>query len=113
MFQHANGSKWQPSDQGRPMKEAAARAKIKPHISFHGLRHTWASLAAMNSVPLLVVAKNLGHKDTRMVEYHYRHLAHRAMSPTPFTLVRLASVRRARWCRCRVASPSAPPSERR
>ncbi len=33
MFRHANGSKWQPSDQGRPMKEAVARAKIKPHIS--------------------------------------------------------------------------------
>jgi hypothetical protein len=26
-------------------------------------------------VPLLVVAKNLGHSDTRMVEKHYGHLA--------------------------------------
>jgi integrase len=75
MFQHANGSNWQPSDQGRPMKEAVVRAKIKPHISFHGLRHTWASLAVMNGMPLLVVAKNLGHKDTRMVEHHYGHVA--------------------------------------
>jgi hypothetical protein len=29
----------------------------------------------MNGVPLLVVAKNLGHTDTRMVEHHYGHLA--------------------------------------
>jgi integrase len=75
MFQRANGSKWQPSDQGRPMNEAVRRAKIRPPISFHGLRHTWASLAVMNGVPLIVVAKNLGHRDTRMVEQHYGHLA--------------------------------------
>ena len=29
----------------------------------------------MNGVPLLVVARNLGHSDTRMVERHYGHLA--------------------------------------
>ena len=29
----------------------------------------------MNGAPLLVVAKNLGHSDTRMVEKHYGHLA--------------------------------------
>ena len=50
------------------------RGRITPP-SFHALRHTWASLAAMNGVPLMVVAKNLGHADTRMVEKHYGHLA--------------------------------------
>jgi hypothetical protein len=29
----------------------------------------------MNGTPLLVVAQNLGHSDTRMVERHYGHLA--------------------------------------
>jgi hypothetical protein len=29
----------------------------------------------MNGVPLVVLAKNLGHVDTRMVEKHYGHLA--------------------------------------
>jgi hypothetical protein len=29
----------------------------------------------LNGVPLMVVAKNLGHTDTRMVEKHYGHLA--------------------------------------
>jgi hypothetical protein len=29
----------------------------------------------MNGVPLMVVAKNLGHASTTMVEKHYGHLA--------------------------------------
>ena len=29
----------------------------------------------MARAPLLVVAKNLGHRDTRMVEHHYGHMA--------------------------------------
>ena len=57
------------------MREANARAKLRPRISFHGLRHTWASLSVMAGVPLIVVAKNMGHADTRMVEKHYGHLA--------------------------------------
>jgi hypothetical protein len=32
-------------------------------------------LAALNGVPLMVAAKNLGHADTLMVEKHYSHLA--------------------------------------
>jgi integrase len=70
-----DGSAWQKSQQARPMVAACERAHVKPRISFHGLRHTWASLAVMNGVPLLVVARNLGHSDTRMVERHYGHLA--------------------------------------
>ena len=66
---------WKASQQARPMRAASAHAKIDPPINFHGLRHTWASLAVMNGVPLMVVAKNLGHADTRMVEKHYGHLA--------------------------------------
>ena len=75
LLRKADDALWTTSCQARPMKDACARAKIRPSISFHGLRHTWASLAVMNGVPLLVVAKNLGHADTRMVERHYGHLA--------------------------------------
>jgi len=75
MFVHADGSRWQKSEQARPMREACKHAKITPRISFHILRHTWASHAVMNGMPLMVVAKNLGHVDTRMVEKHYGHLA--------------------------------------
>jgi integrase len=75
MLQKNGGQPWRASHQARPMAAACARAKIKPAISFHVLRHTWASLSVMSGVPLLVVAKNLGHSDTRMVERHYGHLA--------------------------------------
>jgi integrase len=75
MFRHVDGSAWQRSEQARLMAEACEPAMIKPAISFHILRHTWSSHAVMNGVPLLVVAKNLGHVDTRMVEKHYGHLA--------------------------------------
>jgi integrase len=57
------------------MREANERAKISPPINFHGLRHICASHAVMNGMPLMVVARNLGHSDTRMVEKHYGHLA--------------------------------------
>src|SRR5262249_47202625 len=33
------------------------------------------SLAVMNGMPLMVVAKNLGHVDTKMVEHTYGHLS--------------------------------------
>ena len=70
-----NGSPWGPGHQFRRIADTCARAKIDPPINFHLLRHTWASHAVMNGVPLLVVAKNLGHTDTKMVEKHYGHLA--------------------------------------
>lgn len=63
------------SDQFLPMRDAVRRAKIMPPISFHGLRHTWASLSVMAGAPLMVVARNLGHASTTMVEKHYGHLA--------------------------------------
>jgi integrase len=75
IFAKGDGSKWGKSHQMRPIEEASARAKISPAANFHVTRHTWASHAVMNGVPLLVVAKNLGHSDTRMVEKHYGHLA--------------------------------------
>lgn len=69
------GAEWKSSHQARPMKQACNGARIEPEANFHCLRHTYASHAIMNGAPLLVVAKNLGHSDTRMVEKHYGHLA--------------------------------------
>lgn len=75
IFTKDDGGAWLRSHQADPMDGANERAKIDPPINFHGLRHTWASHAVMNGIPMLVVAKNLGHSDTRMVEKHYGHLA--------------------------------------
>ena len=75
LLHKADGDRWGKSNQTRPMAEACTRAKIEPPANFHALRHTYASHAVMAGAPLFVVAKNLGHTDTRMVEKHYGHLS--------------------------------------
>lgn len=75
MLVRADGKPWGRGHQLPLMSDACKRGKVTPAINFHGLRHTWASLAVMGGMPLMVVAKNLGHRDTRMVELHYGHLA--------------------------------------
>jgi len=75
MLRKADGTPWKKSEHARPMKAAVKAAKITPPISFHGLRHTYCSLAVMDGVPLHVLAKNLGHVDDRMVQRHYGHLS--------------------------------------
>jgi integrase len=41
----------------------ATRAAGLPHVSLHGLRHTFASIAIAEGMPITHVAKLLGHKD--------------------------------------------------
>jgi integrase len=68
------GREWRKSEQNRPMRAACTAAGISPPVGIHQMRHTWASLALMNGVPLLVVATNLGHANTSQVEKNYGHL---------------------------------------
>jgi integrase len=75
MFERARGGHWNGSAQTAPMRQACERAGIKPAVGFHQLRHSWASHATMNGVPLLIVAQNLGHTSTRMAERNYAHLS--------------------------------------
>jgi integrase len=75
LFTRANGGRWGKSHQRRPLLEACKAAQIEPAISFHILRHSWASLRIMVGLPLMVAAQVLGHSDTRMCERHYGHLA--------------------------------------
>jgi integrase len=70
-----NGKSWGPSHQIPLMVQACARAKITPAVTFHGLRHTFASLTVMAGAPLVVVAEALGHADVKMVVKHYSHLS--------------------------------------
>ena len=75
IFERSDGAPWGASHQNRRIKDACARAGIDPPINFHQLRHTYASQLVKGGVPLTVVAENLGHRDTRMCEVHYAHLA--------------------------------------
>jgi integrase len=78
----ADGQPWGESNQLVRMSQAVRRAKITPVVTFHGLRHSYASLAVMGGMPMPVLARNLGHVDTRMCELHYAHLAPSYMADT-------------------------------
>lgn len=69
-----DGSGWRRSQQQRPFKAACKVAKIEA-LTFHELRHTYASRLVMSGAPLAVVAAQIGHSDTRMVEKYYGHMS--------------------------------------
>jgi hypothetical protein len=75
MLLRDDGRPWGSSHQQRPLAAACAAARLEPPVTFHGLRHTWASQRIMRGLPVMVAAQVLGHADTRMVERHYGHLA--------------------------------------
>jgi integrase len=74
IFTNAAGKRWGKAHQSRPFAKACLSAKLAPGISFHHLRHTYASTLAMKGVPLQVIADLLGHSDTRITHKHYAHL---------------------------------------
>ncbi len=82
LLRRDDGRAWKRAEQVRPMRETCARAGIVPNVGFHVLRHTHGSLLAMRAVPMAVVARQLGHADTRMTEKHYAHLAPNYVSDT-------------------------------
>ena len=71
------------SDKGRVWKRqhanlfrrAVRQSGLPAEFVFHGLRHTYASDLVRNGVPLSLVARQLGHADTRSVATTYGHLA--------------------------------------
>jgi integrase len=75
VFVRSNGNAWKPTDQARPLRAACKAAKISPAVSFHILRHTYASRLARAGVPMAVIAAQLGHSDLRMTSRHYAHLS--------------------------------------
>ncbi len=74
IFRRTSGTPWGRAQQYRPLKDACKVAKIEPAIGFHILRHTYGSRLANRSVPMAVIAAQLGHADTRITEKHYAHL---------------------------------------
>jgi integrase len=74
LLRRANGEAWGHAHQAWAMDRTCERAGIKG-ATFHTLRHTVASLSIMRGVPMLVLAKNLGHSSTKMLDQHYGHLA--------------------------------------
>jgi integrase len=74
VFTKPDGEPWGRSHQHRRLREACAAARIEPAVSFHVLRHSYATALLRGGAPLPVIAANLGHADARMTERHYAHL---------------------------------------
>jgi integrase len=69
-----NGKQWKSGEYRLQYKSALALANIE-HMTFHELRHSYASTMVRAGAGLIVVAEALGHSDVRMVTKHYAHLA--------------------------------------
>lgn len=52
------------------LRELIAEAKISKHISFHCARHTFATVAVNNSIPIEVVQKLLGHNSIKTTQIY-------------------------------------------
>ena len=75
IFRREDGEPWGKSNQQPRMRSVLKAAGIKRHIRFHDLRHTFATLLAMNGTSLQLIANQLGHSGTRMAEKHYAHFS--------------------------------------
>ncbi len=73
VFTKAEGAVWGKSEQKRPMDAACLAAQVEG-VTFHILRHTYASHSLMGGMPLEVLQKQLGHNDLRITMRHYAHL---------------------------------------
>jgi integrase len=80
IFTRAAGGAWGTNHHVRPLAESCEKAKIEPAITFHELRHTYASLLAQAGADLLTISKLLGHADTRITARHYAHLCDRTLA---------------------------------
>ncbi len=76
---------WRKSEPARAVVVACENAGLEP-LTFHELRHTYASGLVNRGVPLAYVAAQLGHSGTLMVEKHYGHLAPSALAESIRTL---------------------------
>jgi integrase len=81
MFLRDSGEPWAKDSQKKPMRRACTLARIK-RFGFHQLRHSAASRWITLGVSLKVVAQQLGHVDTTMVERYYGHLAQSHIAQT-------------------------------
>jgi integrase len=78
----SDGEPWGRNHAVRPLAAACNAAKIAPAVSFHELRHTYASLLAQAGADLLTISKLLGHADTRITARHYAHLCDKTLANT-------------------------------
>ncbi len=70
VFTRADGSAWGPGDAARPMAAAVASAKLE-NVTFKTTRATYGKLLLQATMDIELVAKALGHSDSRITRKHY------------------------------------------
>jgi integrase len=70
IFERADGSRWAQADHLRPMREAAQRAGLEG-VSFKVTRATYGKLLLLATRDIELVARALGHSDSRITRKHY------------------------------------------
>jgi integrase len=82
MFRREDGEPWRKSNQQPRMSAVLKAAGITRHVRFHDLRHTFATLLAMNGTSIQLIANQLGHSGTRVAEKHYAHFSPMCVATT-------------------------------
>jgi integrase len=70
--------------QTRGFEAARDLAGLDGSLSFHDMRHAFASMAAHRNVPIQVLAAAMGHADTSITQKVYQHLFNRKQSEDQF-----------------------------
>ncbi len=58
----------------KPWKRVKELGQVNSNLEFYALRHHAISAMVAGGIPLLTVAKLVGHKDAGMIQRHYAHL---------------------------------------
>lgn len=73
LFAQADGRPWTADAWSKPVREAAAKARLPAGATMYALRHAWITDAIVGGLDLLTVAKLAG-TSLQMIEKHYGHL---------------------------------------
>lgn len=71
MLTRADGQPWGRDDVSKPMRSAVAAAKLADDVSFKTTRATYGKLLLLATKDIEMVAKALGHSDSRITRKHY------------------------------------------
>jgi len=75
-------------------QDALKKSKL-PHIRFHDIRHTVASLLLHNNIPILNVSEMLGHSDVGITLKIYGHVLEEAKKDTAIKMAEILKGKRA------------------
>jgi integrase len=81
---HAGGPLRHRNVQRRAFERARDLAGLPPSLTFHDLRHAFASMAAHRNVPIQVLSAAMGHADTGVTTKVYWHLFNRESAEDAF-----------------------------